>query len=211
MLHYDIVPATETENKSLMIVLHGLGDSLEGYRFLPQVLNLPWMDYALVNAPDDYYGGYSWYDIDGDSHTGVVRSRKLLTELLDHFRTQGHPAERTYLFGFSQGCLMTWEIGLRYPHRLAGCVGISGYAHQSKTLMEEASEVAKEQSFLITHGHHDPVIPFDAVKADVERLKNWGAQAEWHEFPKEHTIAGQEEIDLIRQFVVRQRQNQPGQ
>ena len=35
-----------------MIVLHGLGDSMEGYRWLPEALQLPWLNYLLVNAPD---------------------------------------------------------------------------------------------------------------------------------------------------------------
>ena len=25
-------------------------------------MNLPWLNYLLVNAPDKYYGGYSWFD-----------------------------------------------------------------------------------------------------------------------------------------------------
>ena len=47
-----------------MVMLHGLGDSIEGYRWWPEALGLPWLNHLLVNAPDDYYGGYSWFDID---------------------------------------------------------------------------------------------------------------------------------------------------
>ncbi|GIT12624.1 MAG: hypothetical protein CM1200mP34_0300 [Verrucomicrobiales bacterium] len=66
---------------------------------------------------------------------------------------------QTFLFGFSQGCLMTLEIGLRYPHHLAGLIGISGYAHDPGKLVAEQSPVAAEQSFLITHGTTDPLLP----------------------------------------------------
>ncbi|MCS1408842.1 MAG: hypothetical protein M2R45_02019 [Verrucomicrobia subdivision 3 bacterium] len=188
-----------------MIVLHGLGDSIEGYRWLPPALNLPWLNYALVNAPDGYFGGYSWYGIQGDSNPGVVRSRKLLFELLDHFREEGFLTESTYLFGFSQGCLMTWEIGMRYPHCLAACIGISGYVHQVDTLLTEISPLAKQQHFLITHGYQDPLIPLVPVRDTVKKIKRQGFDVDWREFQKEHTIAGAEEIDLIRQFVLQHR------
>ena len=65
-LHSDLIPALEKGSRRLLIMLHGLGDSVQGYRWLPDALNLPWLNYLLVNAPDEYYGGYSWYDFVGD-------------------------------------------------------------------------------------------------------------------------------------------------
>lgn len=206
MLHYEEIAAAESGSDHWMLVLHGLGDSIEGYRWLPSILNLPWLNYALVNAPDDYFGGYSWYDIQGDAHTGIVRSRQLLFELFDHFGSLGREPKKTFLFGFSQGCLMTWEIGMRYPQPLAGCVGISGYLHQAETLRQEACPEAQTREFLVTHGSHDPLIPLAPVKAEVQTMQQKGVRVEWHEFAKEHTIAGHEEIDIIRQFVVENRQ-----
>ena len=43
----------------------------------------------LVNAPEDYFGGFSWYDFTGDAESGIRRSRKFLFELLieRRFRT----------------------------------------------------------------------------------------------------------------------------
>ena len=105
------------------------------------------------------------------------------------------------LFGFSQGCLMTIEVGLRYPHLFAGLVGISGYVHQPERLLQELSPVALQQRFLITHGTDDPLIPFGPVREQVNRLIAAGIQIEWHEFAKAHTIAGEEELAVIRDFV----------
>src|SRR3954464_8869792 len=102
-----------------MVVLHGLGDSMEGYRDVPNWLRIPWLNYLLVNAPDPYFGGYSWYDFAGDPAPGVQRSRNLLTAVLDAQR-KTFPSDQTIVFGFSQGCLMTLETGLRYPQKLAG-------------------------------------------------------------------------------------------
>ena len=35
------------------------------------------------------------------------------------------------LFGFSQGCLMMWEAGVRYPYRFAGCIGVNGFMREA--------------------------------------------------------------------------------
>jgi len=194
-------PAQAKGSTRLMVVLHGLGDSIAGYRWLPSLLKLPWMNYLLVNAPDSYYGGFSWYDFDGDPGPGIVRSRKLLFKLLDEQRQKGFPTEQTVIFGFSQGCLMTWEAGLRYPSKFAGLVGISGYAHEPEQAVKELSPVAREQRFLITHGTDDPLIPMAQVRLQIKLLKSAALNLEWHEFVKAHTIAGEEELEVIRNFL----------
>src|SRR2546423_1619826 len=114
MLKTDLIPAEVKDSRRLMIMLHGLGDSIEGYRWFPEAMNLPWLNYLLVNAPDEYYGGYSWFDYQGDIAPGVQRSRQSLFELLDAQRSAGFSTGQTILGGFSQGCLISVEVGLRY-------------------------------------------------------------------------------------------------
>ncbi len=202
MLDSEFFPAAQTKSRRLMVMLHGLGDSSAGFRWLPEALDLPWMNYLLVNAPEPYFGGYSWYDFAGDTEPGVLRSRKLLFELLDTQRANGFPTEQTILGGFSQGCLMTIDVGLRYPHRFAGLVGISGYVFEPEQTLNELSPVAKEQRLLITHGHFDPIVPFAVTREQINVLKGGGLHIAWHEFPKAHTIAGEPELEVIRDFIV---------
>jgi len=201
MLHSEFIPAADKNSRRLFVVLHGLGDSLEGWRWLPGVLDLPWMNYLLVNAPDEYYGGFSWFDYPGDITPGIHRSRKLLTGLLDDLRAKDFPADQITLGGFSQGCLMSIETGLHYPHRLAGIVGISGWVFGLEELLHNLTPAAKSQRLLVTHGHFDPLLPLAETKQQVQQLKAAGLNVEWHEFPKEHTIYGAEEITVIRDFV----------
>ena len=111
MLTTHFIPAAAPHGGRLMIVLHGLGDSLQGWLWLPGALQLPWLNFLLVNAPEPYYGGYSWYDI--ESGAGIETSRQLLFQLLDGLKE--YPAAQIVLCGFSQGCLMAIEAGARYP------------------------------------------------------------------------------------------------
>ena len=201
VLDTELIPAAEADSKWLMMVLHGLGDSMEGYRWLPGALRTPALNTLLVNAPDDYNGGFSWYDIYNNTAPGVERSRGLLFDLLDQQRADGFATENTFLFGFSQGCLMTLEVGMRYSHRFAGLIGISGYVHEPDKLVAEQSLMAKEQSFLITHGTADPLLPLAQTKAQMEQLRASGIRIQWEVFEKEHTIQGEAEVAVIRTFV----------
>jgi phospholipase/carboxylesterase len=200
-LHFELIPSRVKDSRQLLVALHGLGDSLEGYRWLPDALRIPSMNYLLVNAPDDYYGGFSWYDIYGNPEPGIRRSRALLVSLLEDLERQGFPASQTTLLGFSQGCLMTIELAARFPKRFAGVVAISGYVHQPEVLVKELSPVAGEQRILFTHGSLDKLIASSEVERQVELLRKAGLHIQWKVFAKEHTIAGEEEIRLIRQFV----------
>ena len=203
MLETEFIPAQEKNSRRLLIMLHGLGDSVEGYEWMPAALHLPWLNYLLVNAPDPYYGGYSWYDFSGDVGSGVRRSRALLFQLLDDQRARGFPTERTILGGFSQGGLMTIDVGLRYPHLFAGLSSISGYVFEPDNLIKELSPIACQQQLLLTHGTADPVIPIEPVRQQIQMLKTAGLQIQWREFQKAHTIAGEEELGVIRDFVKR--------
>ncbi len=207
----EFIPATGPQaSRHLMVVLHGLGDSPAGYRWLPGELGLPWLSYQLVCAPDFYHGGYSWFDIDGEMRPGIDRSRQLLTELLDKDRAEGFPTGETFLFGFSQGCLMTLETGLRYPHRFAGLVGISGWLPDHAQLVAEMPPVARQQRILVTHGTHDPLLPIAPVRAQMAALRGAGLDLTWQEYPKAHTLHGDVEIALIRRFLEAGGPPQPG-
>ncbi len=151
MLDTEFIPAKEADSRRLMIVLHGLGDSMEGYRWWPHAMRLPWLNYLLVNAPDEYYGGFSWYDLE-EPATGVARSHTLLVELLERMAGKNFTPGQTIFSGFSQGCLMSIEVGARLPDRLAGIVGVSGYVLDPERLVKELGPAALKQRFLLTHG-----------------------------------------------------------
>ncbi len=199
MLKTDFVKAPEADSRRLMLVLHGLGDSMDGYRWVQEAMQVPWMNYLLVNAPDDYYGGFSWYDIYGKPGVGIERSRKMMFALVEDLKTKGFQPRDMVISGFSQGCLMSLEMALHYPERFAAIVGLSGYFHEPETA--ELSPVAKEQRILMTHGTQDPLIPIDAVRKQVAGLQKRGLQIEWKEFVKAHTIAGATEMKVVREFV----------
>jgi phospholipase/carboxylesterase len=139
--------------------------------------------------------------LDDDPGPAIERSRKLLFELLDRMRGEGFATEKTVVFGFSQGCLMSMEVGARYPHRLAGILGVSGYVHEPERLLRELSPQARQQRFLVTHGTHDPLIPIDQVRPQMEMLRQAGLRIDLREFVKAHTIDDRLELPILRDFL----------
>jgi phospholipase/carboxylesterase len=193
--------ATEPSPR-LMVVLHGLGDSLEGFRWLPGGIALSRYNYLLVNAPLEYYEGFSWYDPDLDPRQDLERGRAKLTRLFAELEAQGWASPDILLFGFSQGCVMAADFGLRWEKPLAGIVGISGYIFFSDTVEEEIHPQARQQSWLITHGSYDSLLPVDRTREQVRRLKKLGLRVDWMEVRKDHSIDMGEELAAIRGWIV---------
>ena len=182
------------------MVLHGRGDSSAGFHWMPGTLALPGVSWLLVNAPDPWFGGFSWYGQPPDHGPGVQRSRLLLDRLFDELFGQGFEPERTVLFGFSQGCLLTLEWGGRTERPLAGFIGVSGYCYDPEALLSEASGVARTRPWLVTHGTEDEVLPFGVTAAQVRTLQEGGLPIDFRSYPKTHTI-GPDLEDIRAGFV----------
>ena len=95
------LPAVQP-SKKLMVVLHGLGDSTEGFLWLQDALSIDSLDYLLLNAPTPYYTGFSWYNLPPNQAPGIANSRKVLTEVFTQVEGQGYPADRTLLRRFAR-------------------------------------------------------------------------------------------------------------
>ena len=96
---------------------------------------------------------------------------------------------------------MAIEAGCRYPCVFSGVVGISGYVFEPERLVKELSPVALKQRFLVTHGFQDPIVPFAVTREQINVLKSAGLNIAWHEFVKAHTIARENELSVIRDFI----------
>ncbi|CAA6818945.1 MAG: Serine esterase [uncultured Sulfurovum sp.] len=187
-------------SKKLMIILHGRGDSSAGFTWLPPYLQMDDMNYLLLDAPYEYYGGCSWYGLPPHQKEGIVYSSKILTEIFDNLFEEEYDASQSFLFGFSQGSLLTFEFGARYHKTLAGYMAISGYIYDAEKLLEEMNPKVKEAKWLCTHGESDGVLPYATSKAQVEILQNGGFDIEFKTYHKDHTLV-KEELDMIVAWI----------
>lgn len=193
------IPARK-KSDYLMIVLHGRGDSIHPFKSFNEELNIPEMNYLLLNAPRKFMKGYTWYGEPPYQADGVVKIREKMFDLLNDLQNQGWDSEKIFFFGFSQGCLVSADVGLNYPKRLGGVVGISGYFNFYPRWKTNLSQEAKKTPWLFTHGHKDDILPLKDTKYGVEKLKSAGLKVKWVEMDKEHTLEV-EEYPLIKKWV----------
>ncbi|AFY03116.1 alpha/beta hydrolase [Bdellovibrio bacteriovorus] len=193
------IPA-KRKSEYLMIVLHGRGDSIKPFFSFDEEMNLPEMNYLLLNAPRKFLDGYTWYGEPPYQANGVMKIREKLFDLLNDLENQGWDSKKIFLFGFSQGCLISADVGLNYPKKLAGVVGISGYFNFYPRWRNNLSLDAKKTPWLFTHGHQDDILPLEETKYGVDKLKDAGLKVEWVEMDKDHSLKD-EEYPIIRRWV----------
>lgn len=193
------IPSKKPSDK-LMLVLHGKGDSLRPFRKFDEELKVPEMNYLLLNAPKRFLDGYSWYGDPPYERAGVLKIREKLLQLLADLEAQGWKSENIFLFGFSQGCLVSADIGMNYPKKLGGIVGISGYFHFHPRWRQQLAKDSKKTPWVLTHGHKDDVLKIEDTRFGVQKLRDAGLKVDWVELDKDHVLTD-EEMPLIRKWV----------
>ena len=220
-----MLPCIEIETApnptAAVIWLHGLG--ADGNDFVPIVPELrldgcPAIRFIFPSAPSmpvTVNGGYvmpAWYDIigrnlmDQEDAAGIQRSATSITELIKQEASRGIPYENIVLAGFSQGCAMALHIGLRFPHKLAGIIALSGYLPLAMSLNIEKHSANQNTPIFMAHGMYDPVVIPERAEASYALLKKMGYQVNWNEYPMEHSVNHEELLDISRflQSVLKQ-------
>lgn len=199
LFKFKFIPARKPSEK-LMIVLHGKGDSIRPFRNFDDEMDVPEMNYLLLNAPKKFLDGYSWYGDPPYEREGVLKIRERVLQLLVQLEMQGWKSENIFLFGFSQGCLISADIGLNYPKRLGGIVGVSGYFHFYPRWRQQLASDSLKTPWVFTHGRQDDLLKIDETKHGVEKLRDAGFDVDWIELDKEHVLTD-EEMPMIRKWV----------
>ena len=194
-----------------IIVMHGLG--ADGSDFAPFVDEIDlaaigpvrWLFPNAPQIPVSINGGYvmpAWYDIAADrsreDEAGLRRSQASIDALLAREQARGVPAHRIVLGGFSQGCAMALLTGLRYPQRLAGILGMSGYLPLAAALAAERSAANADLPIFLAHGTQDEMIPLPRAAASRDALAALGYAVEWHQYPMGHSVCAPEVQDVQR-------------
>ncbi|GAC1419156.1 MAG: alpha/beta hydrolase [Burkholderiaceae bacterium] len=210
MLEY-IEIETATNPSATVIWLHGLG--ADGGDFVPIVRELdltgcPAIRFIFPHAPtipvtvNNGYRMRAWYDILGGDITqrqdeiGLRKSQQSVEELIAAENSRGVPTERIVLAGFSQGCAMALQTGLRHPRKLAGLLCLSGYLPLADAVAAQRNIANQHTSIFLAHGRTDTVIPIDRALSSRDVLLQLGYDVEWHEYSMPHSLCPQETHDI---------------
>ena len=203
--------------RATLIVLHGLG--ADGTDFIPMC---DAMDLSAVGPlhcvmpraperPVTINNGMrmrAWYDILGtdlqrrEDEAGLRDSVRQVHALLDREIANGVPAGRIVLAGFSQGCAIALMAGLRYPQRLAGLAGLSGYLPLAASTAAERHAANAGTPVFLAHGRSDGMVPMARGAAARDMLLALGNPVEWTDYPMEHSVCI-EEVDALKRWLLR--------
>jgi phospholipase/carboxylesterase len=202
---------TAPEPQAAIIWMHGLG--ADGNDFVPLVqeleyTGLPAIRFVFPHAktmPVTVNGGYvmrAWYDITGaeltrrEDENGLRASQRDIEALIAREKERGIPASKIVVAGFSQGCAMTLQTGLRHDEKLAGLLCLSGYLPLADKVAAERTQASLATPIFMAHGRQDPVVPFVRAEQSRDVLKSLGYNIEWHEYNMQHSLCIEEVRDI---------------
>lgn len=196
---------------AVVIWLHGLGDSGNGFAPIVPELKLPEdlaIRFVFPHAPvrpitiNNGMEMRAWYDIktlslqDRADMEGVEQSTKMVRELLESEIAAGIPTERVILAGFSQGGVIAYHLGLRFEKKLAGMINLSTYMCDPDMQAQGWHGVNKETPIFCAHGSYDEMVPMALGKAAFDNLVKHDYQATWEHYPMQHNVCLEQLEDI---------------
>ncbi len=198
-----IKPDNNEEIKNAIILLHGYGGDGKDI----SVLTLNWKRFlknTVFLCPDAQEvckinpSGFQWFDLSSDDPEKILieskkaenKIKEYINEISSYYKVKN---SRICISGFSQGCMMSINVGLTSEENFNCIIGFSGKIINKKDLQNRIKSKIK---VLMTHGDSDEIVPpnnlldakdfFIRNKIDIETLivKNCG-----HHIPIEASSA----------------------
>jgi phospholipase/carboxylesterase len=194
-----------------VIWLHGLG--ADGNDFAPMVPELqlhgtPAIRFVFPHAPvrpvtiNNGMAMRAWYDIftpdlvRREDETGLRASQAAVENLIARENSRGIPSANIVLAGFSQGCAMTLQTGLRIDQKLAGMLCLSGYLPLAALTAAECNSANRDTPIFMAHGTMDPVVDISRAQASREALQALGYSVAWKTYDMGHSVCLEEIADI---------------
>ena len=161
-----IKPENKAEIKNAIVLLHGYGGdgkdismlSLNWKRHMPNTV------FICPNAHETCSinpSGYQWFDLTKDDPEYILEQsinaenkiQKFIKEIKKEFNLTN---DRICLSGFSQGCMMSINVGLTSEEKFSCIVGFSGKIIDHDNLK---NRIKNSTDTLLIHGELDQIVP----------------------------------------------------
>ena len=155
----------EKEIKNAVILLHGYGGdgndismlSLNWKRHLPNTIFICPNGHETCEINPS---GYQWFDLTKDNPNYILKETKKAEEVLKKFINEIKEEynlinNKICLSGFSQGCMMSLNVGLTFEDKFSSIVGFSGKIIDQNDLKQRIKNLT--DVFLI-HGELDDIV-----------------------------------------------------
>jgi phospholipase/carboxylesterase len=163
-------PLSKKKPKNAVILCHGYGGNGKDISILANYwrAHLPDTMFICPDAPEKCAAsptGFQWFDL-MDQTTEQVLSKSLVAEnklnkLIDEVKKQNHlDANQIIIGGFSQGCMITIQTGIKRKDKINSIIGYSGRIididHLSKNMNSRPN-------IILMHGDIDQIVTIDSL------------------------------------------------
>ena len=191
-----ISPLSKNKPRQAIVLCHGYGGdgkdisvlAINWQRFLPDAI------FLCPNAPEVCSvnpQGYQWFDLTIEKEEVILEKSLIAEEKLNTFLDQVFDnlqlePNNLALVGFSQGSMMSIQVGLKRKKEINCLIGYSGKVINQKHLSDNIN--SKPQIFLM-HGENDTIVSPTHLLESKEYLTNCGLKIKTKIFKNcEHRI-----------------------
>ena len=161
-----IKPEEGTEIKNAIILLHGYGGDGNDI----SILTLSWKRHlpnTVFICPNGHEicpinpSGYQWFDLSKEDSNYIleqsIKAEEKIKEFIDEIKKEFNLSnDKICLSGFSQGCMMSLNVGLTSEEKFLCIIGFSGKIIDKDNLK---SRIKNSTETLLIHGDADQVVP----------------------------------------------------
>ena len=185
---------------TLVIGLHGAGDTADRFSTLPRYFGEHDFIYAAPQAPirvPSQNDSFVWFsELSWSSPEMFSQSRDMLITYVDNViaQMQGqYSIDRIYLVGFSQGAAVSYLTGISRPGIIDGIVVFGGWLDPEWFTATELS-AASDLRVFIAQGSEDNI---ENAQESSDLLEEAGFEVDFNEFPGGHFI----HLDTLHEAV----------
>ena len=161
-----IKPEEGTEIKNAIILLHGYGGDGKDI----SMLTLNWKRHlpnTIFICPNGHEkcainpSGYQWFDLTKEDPSYIlkesIKAENVIKKFIEEVKTEYNLSnQQICLSGFSQGCMMSLNVGLTLNEKFLCVVGFSGKIIDQNNLK---NRIKNSTDTLLIHGDVDQIVP----------------------------------------------------
>ena len=161
-----IKPEEGTEIKNAIVLLHGYGGDGKDI----SMLTLNWKRHlpnTIFICPNGHEkcainpSGYQWFDLTKEDPTYIleesIKAENVIKKFIEEVKIEYNLSnQRICLSGFSQGCMMSLNVGLTSNEKFLCVVGFSGKIIDQINLKDR---IKNSTDTLLLHGEVDQIVP----------------------------------------------------
>ena len=161
-----VKPEEGTEIKNAIILLHGYGGDGKDI----SMLTLNWKRHlpnTIFICPNGHEkcainpSGYQWFDLTKDDPSYIlkesIKAENVIKKFIEEVKTEYNLSnQQICLSGFSQGCMMSLNVGLTSNEKFLCVVGFSGKIIDQINLKDR---IKNRTDTLLIHGDVDQIVP----------------------------------------------------